>query len=1145
MERQTVPFKHESVFPNGTICDRERQSENDGVYRCVASNKQEMIGCTAQVNVMVSDDSPYGVAKDARIPPTEPMMTLKADDQPRRDLVSWDRSVSSRLAGNYTCWRRTRQDHNFTANCWSTGRKMESYHSLVGHESKQLKEIDVSTHQSGMTLLPNGSLFFETVTQDDEGQYVCEARNGIGVGLSAVLYLTINAPVHFKVRSRKEMVRRGGTAVLRCQALGDMPITFAWRKEGSFMDLQRRSSVKNITGGLESELRVNAVNSEDGGIYTCFARNGYGHDQTTIHLLVQDAPEHPTNLRVLDQSSRRVTVAWTPAQDGNSPITRYLIRYSPMKDAWAGPSLETVVEGGQSSALLAGLQPATTYSVRVLAENTLGPGAASNELLVRTAEEAPSAAPLRLSADARSSTQVALAFDPPPPDAWNGPLLGHYVGHRLLGDTEGKRQYNFTTVPFHGAGREEVQLNDLKKFSKYALVAQAFNTKGPGPLSDEVIAQTLEDVPEASPRDVRCTALSPESLQVSWQPPPETLVHGVIQGYRLFYEPMPTLTQEETVESRTKITTALTTVLHGLMKYTNYSVEILAFTRIGDGVRSSRTYCRTKEDAPGPPSSIKAALSAPDAALVAWLPPARPNGVLSKYHVYVRAVEGGGRQVDARSVVHAATAPLQFQLPGLRRQLRYEFWVTAFTKVGEGKSTPVAAVTPAAKVSASIVSFGEVRVTAWRSDVRLPCEAVGIPEPSRRWQRPGDLSMSQQPRAHVLPDGALLLSNVQRSDQGEYVCQVSNDHGSDHITYQLVVQAPSTRSSYNGSSGTTGAAACGGSCCTTSTSTASGRSCSWTGGAARMGTGDPSPTLNVRTRGAVPLRPQSYELFAVNSTSVQLHLHSWPDGGCPLLYFVVEYAHYLPDGEERWEVVGNNIATDKMFPLVGLNSGQTYKIKITAHNAAGSTVAQYKFKTLSEFGGTAGPSHVITRTEQRTPLHKDTKMVVLAVFSVLALVLSLLGVCFCLKKRAARSPSPHSSLQDMQANATQDNKHNLARSEKYYATIRKLSPSPGTLECIPEYSEDIRPYATFHVPAPPNSDTTKLQTFVYREDMSPSRKSMKSEYRRSRRPRPTDEYDSFGSESDTEPGTSSRTESSNQLDSGAVPGDLSRTEEIF
>jgi len=36
-----------------------------------------------------------------------------------------------------------------------------------------------------------------------------------------------------------------------------------------------------------SELTIGAVRTEDGGVYTCFARNEFGHDQTAMHLLVQ------------------------------------------------------------------------------------------------------------------------------------------------------------------------------------------------------------------------------------------------------------------------------------------------------------------------------------------------------------------------------------------------------------------------------------------------------------------------------------------------------------------------------------------------------------------------------------------------------------------------------------------------------------------------------------------------------------------------------------------------------------------------------------------------------------------------------------------------------------------------------------------
>lgn len=36
--------------------------------------------------------------------------------------------------------------------------------------------------------------------------------------------------------------------------------------------------------------------------------------------------------------------------------------------------------------------------------------------------------------------------------------------------------------------------------------------------------------------------------------------------------------------------------LDGLEKYTNYSIQVLAFTRAGDGVRSEQIFTRTKED---------------------------------------------------------------------------------------------------------------------------------------------------------------------------------------------------------------------------------------------------------------------------------------------------------------------------------------------------------------------------------------------------------------------------------------------------------------------------------------------------------------------------------------------------------------------
>lgn len=49
-------------------------------------------------------------------------------------------------------------------------------------------------------------------------------------------------------------------------------------------------------------------------------------------------------------------------------------------------------------------------------------------------------------------------------------------------------------------------------------------------------------------------------------------------------------------EMEVRKTGSMTMTLAGLRKYTNYSVQVLAYTRVGDGVPSRTMYCRTKED---------------------------------------------------------------------------------------------------------------------------------------------------------------------------------------------------------------------------------------------------------------------------------------------------------------------------------------------------------------------------------------------------------------------------------------------------------------------------------------------------------------------------------------------------------------------
>jgi Down syndrome cell adhesion protein len=99
----------------------------------------------------------------------------------------------------------------------------------------------------------------------------------------------------------------------------------------------------------------------------------------------------------------------------------------------------------------------------------------------------------------------------------------------------------------------------------------------------------------------------------------------------------------------------------------------------------------------------------------------------------------------------------------------------------------------------------------------------------------------------------------------------------------------------------------------------------------------------------VPLQPSSNELFSANATSITLQLSLWPDGGCAIVYFIVEY-RLLNGNNRNWLLVDNNAPAEQLS-VRDLVPAMWYQFRLTAHNDAGSTRAHFSFATTTVTGG--------------------------------------------------------------------------------------------------------------------------------------------------------------------------------------------------
>ncbi|XP_076655512.1 Down syndrome cell adhesion molecule 1 isoform X8 [Halictus rubicundus] len=1083
--------RKQKVFPNGTlIIENVERMSDQATYTCVARNAQGYSARgTLEVQVMVAPHiGPFAISdgpansgdmvsatcsimkgdfpveivwkfNDRTIGFNDPDVTITRINKHMSALSI--ESVAARHAGEYTCVATNRagnvshsttlavnvpprwileptdkafaQGSDARVECKADGfpKPQVTWKRAAGDTPGDYTDLKLSNPDISVE---DGTLSINNIQKTNEGYYLCEAVNGIGSGLSAVILISVQAPPHFEIKLKNQTARRGEPAVLQCEAQGEKPIGILWNMNNKRLDPKSdsRYTIREeiLANGVLSDLSIKRTERSDSALFTCVATNAFGSDDTSINMIVQEVPEVPYGLKVLDKSGRSVQLSWAAPYDGNSPITRYVIEYKISKGSWETDIDRVLVPGSQQNvAGVFNLRPATTYHLRIVAENEIGASRPSDTVTIITAEEVPSGPPTNVRVDAVDQHTLKVTWKPPSREDWNGEILGYYVGYKL---TSSDKLYTYETVDFSMEDGKEhhLQITNLKTYTQYSVVVQAFNKVGSGAMSDVTRQHTAQGMPDEPPHDTTCTTLTSQTIRVSWISPPLSAANGVITGYKVIYGPSDTWYDENTKD--TKISSSTETILHGLKKYTNYSMQVLAFTSGGDGVKSAPIHCQTEQDAPEAPTAIKALVMSPESILVSWRPPSQPNGVIAQYTVYTKADnadEPTSQKVPPNQLTHEATK--------LDKQRRYDFWVTASTNIGEGQASKIVSLAASVRVPAKVASFDDKFTATYKEDVKLPCLAVGVPAPEVIWKVRGVVLQSSD-RLRQLPEGSLFIKEVDRTDAGEYSCYVENSYGHDTVTHQLVVHAPPHSPQVTLTATTTNSLTMKLRPHPTDNAPIHGYTIHykpefgdwdtvqisstdqiytlenlWCGSRYQIyvtayngiGTGDPSDMLNIRTKGSKPIIPEAARFIEVSTNSITLHLNAWSDGGCPMLYFVVEHKK---KHQQEWNQVSNNVKPGgNNFVVLDLDPASWYHLRVTAHNNAGFTVAEYEFATLTVTGGTIAPpvrnggndNTDVRRYFPWLPSWLDVNVVVPVGATVVVIIVGIVVICVALSRR--------------------------------------------------------------------------------------------------------------------------------------------------
>ncbi|GFW83150.1 down syndrome cell adhesion molecule [Trichonephila clavipes] len=196
-----------------------------------------------------------------------------------------------------------------------------------------------------------------------------------------------------------------------------------------------------------------------------------------------------------------------------------------------------------------------------------------------------------------------------------------------------------------------------------------------------------------------------------------------------------------------------------------------------------------------------------------------------------------------------------------------------------------------------------------------------------------------------------------------------------------------------------------------------------------------------------PVAASEQSFITRNATTFILRLSAWKSGGCPILFFVIQYKQQR---QLDWNVLSPRIEPEEEYAkITNLTPSTWYSILVTAHNNAGPTEVEYVTSTLTLQGGTIEPEIVGEKEQLRK--YKSLSIIVPVSCAVIVLIAVSLAVFFLVcKKRGTRLTNHYEGVRgneegksDALAMADLEKTYDQNRESVYFPSPYATSRVPG------------------------------------------------------------------------------------------------------